>query len=497
MTASSNTGKENPATRTRKSPTRKKSVGSTDQTKTKDSSNPSSQTKPTDNQKKSSTTRTRSPNKKPVEDAKTNTGESQKSPSEKISNEEIRSASTASDSQRLSTSGMVDKQIPSGSNTNDRQASSVLPAIALSMGLLSLILSGYAVYSTQFDSKLERMRQLDQIAFLEQRVETLQDSQSTLEMSITNLRLSSAEQKVANQERQAELREQIATQGNSIRQLNAVSLEELTGQIESFRADLDSLFREVDQTTVYFQEGAESWTLKEVEYLLLVADHRLRLTGESNLVLEVLEIASTRMDALDNRNYFEVKRLLDQNIQVLKSRARIDTLSLLREMRVLNDRVSYLPLLGDFVDSGASNTNSQKKNTATSVQDANQQSQESSNVLFEASAQFLNSITDLIQVEKNNRPVRPVMSGELRRLIYERTHILLELAESALIRNQHVLVAERLNVLRSWVSDSFEMDSDITIEWISMLDDILTNLTVTPPLDLSESIAALQDVIDS
>ncbi len=502
MTASRNTGEKPSATKARKAPAQKKSGGTRDQTTAKDSSSPRSKSTPTDNQRKSSTAKIRTSTKKTPQDTKTSRSESQKSQSEKKTNDEIASASpasvSASESKKFSTSDKADHSNFGGDYESDRRVSSIFSSIALAIGVLALLMAGYAVYSTQFDSRLERMRQQDQIEFLEERAEAIQSSQNILETSITNLRLNSAELEVENQERVAELREQIATQENSIRQLNAVSLEELTSQVESFQADLDSLSQEVNQTRTYFQDGVESWTLKEVEYLLLIANHQLRMTGENDLIVEALETASVRLGTLANPNYFEVKGMLDQNIQALKTRTSVDTLSLLGNIRILNGRISYLPVLGDLSHSGSSKTNSQGGNAGPSVPiTTQQQSEEATNALSEALSRFLNSISDLIQIEKNNRPVRPVISGELRQLIYERTHLLLELAESALIRQQHVLVAERLNLLRNWVSDSYDMNADITIEWIGMLDAIIKNLTVSPPLDLSETIATLQDVMDS
>ncbi len=400
------------------------------------------------------------------------------------------------ESRQFSAPDSTDRTSTGTTHVNNSQSSPpILSSIALVVGILSMLAAGYAVYTTQFDSRLERMRQNDQIEFLEQRVETILDTQSTLETSVTNLRLSSAELEAANQERLGALRMQIASQEDSIRQLSAESLEEMTGQIEVFKEELESLSQEVARTKSYFQGGVESWTLKEIEHLLLVADHRLRFTGENHLALAALEIASARLDALGNSNYSEVRRLLAQDIQNLKSSAPVEPLFLLEQLRVLNDRVPHLPVLGDPIAS-ESNIDSEEGSPKTTGTGTDQQSGGVFQSLIDAGARFLDSFTDLIQVEKNNRPVRPLLSGDLRKLIYERTHLFIESAESALVRQQSVLVAERLNILRKWVFDNFDTNSDITIEWIGMLDDILDNLPTDPSGDLSRSISALQAVME-
>ncbi|MYB35750.1 MAG: hypothetical protein F4X92_11685 [Gammaproteobacteria bacterium] len=494
MTVSRNTGGKKPTTQKRKPPARKRSTGAAAQSATGESTGSSTASTLPNNKTRPSAEK---PGNATSGDSKTRTDESRTDMSRKATDVDTASVSPH-ESRQLPESDATERTNAGTSRINNRQAStSILSSIALVVGVLSMLAAGYAVYTTQFDSRLERMRQHDQIEFLEQRAEAILNTQSTLETSVTNLRLSSAELESVNQERLGELRRQIAAHEGSIRQLSAESLEEMTGQIEAFKEELESLSQEVARTESYFQGGVESWTLKEIEHLLLVADHRLRFTGESHLALDALEIASARLDALGNPNYSEVRRLLAQDIQTLKSSTPVESLSLLEQMRVLNDRVTYLPVLGDLIAS-ESNTDSEEGSPETTDPGSEQQAAEGIfQSLIDAGARFLDSFTDLIQVEKNNRPVRPLMSGEIRQLIYERTHLFVESAESALIRQQPVLVAERLNILRSWVFDNFDTDSDITMEWIGMLDSILKNLPTGPPGDLSGSIAALQTVMEN
>jgi len=500
MTVSRGTGGKKPTTQKRKTPARKRSSGTIARS-AKESANSGATSTPSDDNAQPAAKKSGASAARVASAGKTKTDEFKTSTQEKAADIEKSSASTASvssrESQQLPAPDSVERANAGSGQINSRQAStSILPSIALVAAVVSMLAAGYAVYTTQFDSRLERMRQHDQIEFLEQRAESVQDIQSALETNVANLRLSAAEMEAANQERLGELRRQINAQEDSIRQLSAEPLEEMTGQIESFRKELESLSQQVARTGSYFQEGVESWTLKEIEHLLLVADHRLRFTGENHLALDALEIAFARLDALGNSNYSQVRRLLAQDIQMLKSAAPVDSLLLLEQMRILNDGVTYLPILGDLTASGSS-IGSEAGNPETAGPGTAQQSEGAFQPVVDAGARFLDSITDLIQIEKNNRPVRPLMSGEIRQLIYERTHLFIESAESALIRQQPVLVAERLHILRDWVFENFDTNSDITNEWAGMLDDILMNLPTDPPGDLSESIVALQALMES
>jgi len=500
MTVSRNTGGKKPATQKGKSPARKRSTSTTIRSATRASADSSAASVPTGARTKPASKKP-APIDKAVEAGKTDTDDSRTSASPKVANDEKQPVSPTAapipEPQKLSAPDPVRDSTAGNGHMNGRHVSTtILSSTALVVGVLSMLAAGYAVYITQFDSRLERMRQHDQIEFLQQRAEAILEIQSTLETSVTDLRLSSAELEAANRERLGELRRQIADQEDSIRQLSAESLEELLGQIEALEEELKSLSREVARTETYFQGGVESWTLKEIEHLLLVADYQLRFTGENHLALDALEIAFTRLHALGNPDYSEVRRLLAQDIQTLKSSASVESLSLLEKLRVLNDRVPYLPVLGDLATSESS-IGTEAGSPKITGPGTDQQSEGVFQPLVDAGARFLNSFADLIQVEKNNRPVRPLMSGEIRQLIYERTHLSIESAESALIRQQPVLVAERLNILRSWVFEHFDTDSGITIEWVGMLDDILEQLPEDPPGDLSKSIAVLQAVMES
>ena len=383
----------------------------------------------------------------------------------------------------------------SAKSGNGRGTASVLSSIALTASVIAIAAAGYAIYVAQFDSRLERMRQHDQIEFLEQRSEALQSTQSVLETNVTNLRLSAAETEALNQKRLAELGARISAQEDSIRQLDARSLDDMNSQIDLFEGQLAGLAQDISRFEAYFQAGVESWTLREVEQLLLIADYRLRFGGDAQQALTALQIAADRLAVLNDSAHSEVRILLAQNIQSVASIAQVDAFSLLEDLRILHERVIYLPVLGDLdTAAGASSP----KTVSESANDrSDEQSDGPFRRLINVAARLLDGVSDLIQIEKNNRPIRPVISAEIRQLVFERPRLLLELAESALVRQQYGLVQERLGVAGSWVGENFDTSSDLTIEWQGMLDDVLTALPADALPDLSESIAALRAVMNT
>lgn len=347
------------------------------------------------------------------------------------------------------------------------------------------------MYVSQFDSKLERLRQHDQLELLEQRADALQESQSALELGVTNLRTSSAELETANRRRLLEIREQLSSQEDTIRQLNALSSDQWNSEIESLKERIAGLSNDMSAIRAQLERGVESWTMEEIEQLVLVADYRLRFTGEGKLALEALQIASDRLATLDNPAHAELKRLLARDIEALDDMEPVDILALLGVLRILNDRVAFLPLAGDLSAGAAGEEESRETGSRpASTTPADQQAGPLQS-LADAGARILDSLGDLVQVEKNGRPIRPIISGELRQLVYERTRLLLESAEAALVRQQSSLFRERAAVLRSWVEENFDLTADATTDWLELLDDVAEDLPAGAVADLSESLEAL------
>ncbi|MYD77149.1 MAG: hypothetical protein F4093_04420 [Gammaproteobacteria bacterium] len=366
-----------------------------------------------------------------------------------------------------------------------------MASVALVLGVLAISAGGYAVYVSQFDSKLERLRQHDQLELLEQRADALQASQSALELGVTSLRASSAELETANHGRLLELREQLSSQEDTIRQLDALSNDQWSSEIESLRERMADLSSDMSAIQAQLERGMESWTMEEIEQLVRVADYRLRFTGEGKLALDALQIASDRLATLNNPAYAELKRLLARDVEALDDMEPVDTLALLGTLRILNDRVAFLPLAGDISAGAAGEEESRETGSRPASTAPADQQTGPFRFLADAGARILDSLGDLVQVEKNGRPVRPIISGEMRQLVYERTRLLLESAEAALVRQQSSLFRERVEVTKSWISENFDLTADATADWLELLDDVAEDLPAGAVPDLSESLEAL------
>ncbi len=375
--------------------------------------------------------------------------------------------------------------------------------IALLLGGLALCASGVVWYLTvgdvQFNSKQQQLR-VDRIT---QRVDEFDATQSDNNNTVSQLK---------NQLNRTtdDFSKQIKTIQNKMLEQQSATAQVMNTQADDFRRQFNTLSDLMVKLRAELGRGVDSWTLEEAEQLIFVANQHAQFSGQfsngNHIAKRALQYADALLQKLADPSLNAVRRLLTAEITALDNVKVVNTVSVLNTLSTLSDTVENLALAGDIVI--PEKTAAITSDTVSAQDSSNQtvsgqpQAEISGNAgisyiqpIIDAGASFLSGMADLIQVEKNGKPIKPVISAELRQMIYQRPQLILESAQIAFIRQQPDLYRNRIQAARSWVEQHFDSNADATVNWLARLDDVGAISQAKTP-DISASLQAIRAILN-
>ena len=386
---------------------------------------------------------------------------------------------------------------PAGSGVN------TLSWIAILLSGLALCAGGYAWYLTAVDSKLNMGQQTSRFSIIEQRIDGFDTAQSDVNNQISQLKnqISQAEDNFSSQARG--MRSDLVEQESSVRDQISSAEQNIQSQTDKFRQEFGTLSDSIVKLRSELGRSIDSWTLEEAEQLIFIANQRLYFAGDTQLSRRALQFADDRLQLLADPALNNVRQLLATEIAALDSVEVIDTAGVLNNIAILASSVDNLSLAGDLVIPDKADTSSASANSESDVTNTEAPDSDDTGIgsytqpIVDAGTSFISSLGDLIQIEKNGKSVKPVVSAEARKLNYEYTRIILESAQIAFIRQNPDLYRHRMQSARNWVEERFDMNSGETVNWLAQLDKVALNSPRSELPDISGSLNAIREKINS
>ena len=360
---------------------------------------------------------------------------------------------------------------------------------ALVLGAVAMGTGGYAWYQGTVDSELNAGQQETRLNLIERRIGGVEQTQTDLKTDISTgvseLGDSLAWFDADTREQIQGIRNEMANQDHSIRERIQKEIDTLSNQVVTLRSQLNI--------------NLDGWVLEEAEQLILIADQRLRFAGEAGVAKQALQLADQQLAQLSGSSVNEVRRLLSSNIAALDNMPSVDMPGILNELFVLSEQVDTLPLASDIVleNSVDSDAGLDQEDDSQGDVAENAALDRYLEPVIDAVAALLTNLGDLVQVEKNGNPVKPVISEQARRMIYEKTRLILDSAQMALVRDKPELYSHRINAASEWVKQNFNHDAARTRDWIERLDRVGSSFPDTGVPDISATVSAIRALGES
>ena len=220
-------------------------------------------------------------------------------------------------------------------------------------------------------------------------------------------------------------------------------------------------------------------SLQEISRLLEFAERRLRLAGDADSAAVALQLADDKLRALDAPALATVRAQIAADIAAIEAMPTVDTVGTLSALSALADNVYNLPPVGDFgVTAVVDNPPSEQPTDDSS--------------LWDAGKNILADLGDLVQIETDATPTTPILSAELRRVIVEKTALILASCQLAFLRGDGEIYRAQMVEAQVWVGDNFAADAPEVAAWLQRLSKLAAVDPQPSAPDISGSLRALR-----
>ncbi|VAW73153.1 hypothetical protein MNBD_GAMMA12-538 [hydrothermal vent metagenome] len=244
----------------------------------------------------------------------------------------------------------------------------------------------------------------------------------------------------------------------------------------SSEQQLKSLREAVIQLRSVAGRGKTGWVLSEVEYLLLIANHQLRLSGNIKTAIQALTEADERLHSLGDPRSLTTRKLIAVEIQSLKKVKVPDISGMTLKLDSLTEPVLSMALATASVETLRGNVKkdkvpkSKEKGLAKSLENA------------------LNKLKGLVVVRRLSQPIKPMLKPEQEAAIRQVLELKLQAARVALVLGKQQRFHSSLVASISWIKSNFDTSNKV-VQQVLLVIGQLADAKLKPILpDISSSL---------
>ena len=220
---------------------------------------------------------------------------------------------------------------------------------------------------------------------------------------------------------------------------------------------------------------AQAWQVAEAEYLLRVANHRLRLEADASGALGMLAAADQALAAADPFAYHDVRARLARERAALEAVAGTDVQGIYLRLAALMGQLDELPLRAPAYIAKAADTDPQQAQAEATALDA-----------------ILGRLAGLVRFRSAGPPVRPLLPPEQAEYLLLNLRLALNHAQLAALRRDQAVFGASLATASEWLSAHVDLRADAGRAFAAALAALQEeDLAATLP-DISGSLARLR-----
>lgn len=252
---------------------------------------------------------------------------------------------------------------------------------------------------------------------------------------------------------------------------------------QQLRQSLDEHQQAVDATldTITARLGRTSltWRLAEIEYLLMIANHRLSLADDVDTAITIFDIADNRLADLANPRLLGVRQAVADELLALRSLEQTDITGIVLSLSSILNEVERLPLIEQQrVAVG------EKVETRTMP-----------DTWRELPRVIWNNIKSLVTVRYHEKPIEPLLPPKETWYLRQSLRLKLEQARLAALREETVLFRQYLTEADRWIEEFYQIDATTVVAMRATMAKMMKmELRQTLP-DVTESLQRLRKVI--
>ncbi len=250
---------------------------------------------------------------------------------------------------------------------------------------------------------------------------------------------------------------------------------------ERERLEQKSVEMQAALAAVHYRIGSSSsqWMAAEAEYLMRIANHRLRLEGDSATAISALQTADGRLRDTGDPAWIAVREVLAAELSALRAVKSVDLAGIAARLSGLVRQVEGLKLPG-------------RQALPEEAAASQQQSEEGAGSLETLLEDAWEGFKSLMEIRRDDRPVSAMLAPEQRWFLYQNLQLQLQAARLALLRREQPLYDASLTTVAQWLKEFFDPEQD-TARSMQAEIELLEGVNVRPEWpDISGSLRALR-----
>jgi len=234
---------------------------------------------------------------------------------------------------------------------------------------------------------------------------------------------------------------------NSRVQLIESEISSLSGALEATNASLQSLYSSQNSQEVNF-------SIAEVEYLVEIANLKLKLESDINIAVVALEEASSRLVSMGDPALFSVRRQLTADINTLKSVPQVDIIGMSLTLSDLVSRLEQLPLTQNSITG--------EINASIDIDpDLSAWERLLTGVWKEFKSMFI--------ITRTGDGISTSLLPNEKYFLYQNLRLQLESSRLAALKGDKNLLSDSLELAEKWLVDYFETNDAAVVNAIEII----------------------------
>ncbi len=262
-----------------------------------------------------------------------------------------------------------------------------------------------------------------------------------------------------------------------IDQGRAVDIDQLTKQLYSLRLMAN---RQAEQILVLGTATRGDWLLAEAAYLVRLANQRLQVERGVDNPLAILETVDDIFVQLNDPELLAVRSAVAVDIAALRMTEKVDREGIYLELQAISSALEMLSILEPHTD--------------PEIAQSDQGTEQAPSSLAETFERFSDKLGKLIVLQKRQQPIEPLLSQAEQTMVRQNLYLLLEQAQSALLREEQSIFNNSLNKAEILLRRYFQLNSE-SQALITGLQALADKSVVQDLPDISASHKAIQTAL--
>lgn len=260
------------------------------------------------------------------------------------------------------------------------------------------------------------------------------------------------------------------------RKISALEQEtdQLKDQIGALSASLSEMYKN--------QPGNnEDWALSEVEYLLIIATHRLVLEHDVVTALKAMEAASQRLDAIGDSGLIPVREQITSDMNRLRSVNTVDITGLSIYLADMIEKIDDLPVKKPDLQKPDADSGKQQ-------QDISEKNGSGVEKIF---SKIWSELKSLVVIRKSGDVNSVLLLPDQEYFLYQNLRLELENARISVLRRNTESLHSSVMLITDWLQKYFDTSDSGVVNLLGSLRK-MTTLELDPDLpDISSSLETL------